>query len=185
MSIALIAGSMAVLLLSAAGLPSDDPAKIEEPARDENAAASDAQTQRVRELIYFFRNYRVFSRDEEWAQTIRELTTIGKPAVPELVAELDRADRDSTLRSLAFTLRAIGDPRAVPALIRAIPKALRPPGSDCGLSITDPELRAFMLTHQNYKDDKGKHVASGRPVNEILRAGENQQPSRTARCGGQ
>ncbi len=75
---------------------------------------ADDRTQRVRELIYFFRSYRVFSRDEEWAQTIRELATIGKGAVPELVAELDRTDRDATLRSLAFSLRAIGDPRAVP-----------------------------------------------------------------------
>ena len=95
----------------------------------------------------------MFCRDEEWAQTIRELATIGKDAVPELVAELDRTDRDATFRSLAFSLRAIGDPRAVPALIRAIPKALRPPGSDCGVGIADPDLRAFMLAHQNYKDD--------------------------------
>jgi hypothetical protein len=49
-----------------------------------------AQTQRVRELIHCFRSYRVFCRDEEWAQTIRELAMIGKSAVPELVAELDR-----------------------------------------------------------------------------------------------
>jgi len=74
----------------------------------------DDRTRRIRELIYFFRTYRVFCRDEEWAQTIRELASIGKDAVPELVAELDRTDRDATLRSLAFTLRAIGDPRAVP-----------------------------------------------------------------------
>jgi hypothetical protein len=131
---------------------------------------TDDQTQRVRELIYFFRTYRVFSRDEEWAQTIRELAKIGKAAVPELVAELDRTDRDATLRSLAFCLRAIGDPRAVPALMRAIPKALRPPGSDCGVQIADPDLRAFMLAHQNYKDDQARHVSSGRPVNEIIPA---------------
>jgi hypothetical protein len=112
----------------------------------------------------------VFSRDEEWARTIRELATIGKDAVPELVAELDRTDRDATLRSLAFTVRAIGDPRAVPALIRAIPKALRPPGSDCGVLISDPELRAFMHANQNHKDDGAQHVACGRPVNEILSA---------------
>src|SRR5260370_30726613 len=31
---------------------------------------TDDQMQRVRELIYFFRTYRVFCRDEEWAQTI-------------------------------------------------------------------------------------------------------------------
>jgi hypothetical protein len=128
------------------------------------------QTQRARELIYYFRNYRVFCRDEEWAQTIRELATIGKAAIPELVAELDRTDRDATLRSLAFSLRAIDDPRAVPALIRAIPKALRPAGSDCGVNIADPDLRAFMLAHQNYKGDKETYVAVGRPVNEIIPA---------------
>jgi hypothetical protein len=58
---------------------------------------TDDRTRRVRELIYFFRSYRVFSRDDEWARTIRELTTIGKDAVPELVAELDRTDRDATI----------------------------------------------------------------------------------------
>jgi hypothetical protein len=147
------------------------------PVQDAGATASskpsppaDDQTQRVRELIYFFRTYRIFSRDEEWAQTIRELARIGKAAVPELIAELDHTDRDSTLRSLAFTLRAIGDPRSVPALIRAIPKALRPPGSDCGVNIADPELRKFMKAHQNYKDEKSDHVACGRPVNEIVSA---------------
>ena len=58
----------------------------------------------------------------------------------------------------------------VQALIRAIPKALRPPGSDCGVNIADPELRAFMLAHQNFKDDKNEQVVFGRPVNEILSA---------------
>ncbi len=98
----------------------------EAPAAKRSPRATDP-AQRARELIYFFRNYRVASRDEQWAQTIRELAAIGKDAVPELVAELERTDRDATLRSLGFTLRAIGDPRAVPALIRAIPKALRAP----------------------------------------------------------
>jgi hypothetical protein len=52
--------------------------------------------------------------------------------VPDLVAELDRTSGqlttvgldtgpgDKALRQLGFTLRAIGDPRACPALIRAI-----------------------------------------------------------------
>jgi hypothetical protein len=140
------------------------------PTAPAGPPSAEDRTQRIRELIYSFRNYRVFSRDEEWAKTIRELATIGKPAVPELVAELDRSDRDATIRSLAFALRAIGDPRAVPGLIRAIPKALRPPGSDCGVGIIDPDLRAFMLAHQNYKGDRDTHVAVGRPVNEILSA---------------
>ncbi|QEH34565.1 ECF RNA polymerase sigma factor SigE [Aquisphaera giovannonii] len=128
------------------------------------------RTQRIRELLYTFRTYRVFSRDEEWARTVRELAGIGKDAVPELVAELDRTDRDGTLRALGFTLRAIEDPRSVPALIRAIPRTLRPPGSDCGVRILDPELLTFMKTHQDYKSDKADYVSCGRPVNEILTA---------------
>ena len=186
--------SLPVRIAQAAGLPANSPAPgahaeqtastaNETKARSQSVVArgvqtsdakpsprTDPQTQRARELIYFFRTHRVFCRDEEWAQTIRELATIGKPAVPELVAELDRTDRDATLRSLAFSMRAIGDPRAVPALIRSIPKALRPPGSDCGINIADPDLRAFMLAHQNYKNDRATHVACGRPVNEIISA---------------
>jgi hypothetical protein len=132
------------------------------------SGASPDPTQRIRELIYFFRHHRVFSRDEEWAMTIRELVEIGKPAVPELIAELERTDRDATLRSLGFTLRAIGDPRAVPALIRAIPKTLRPPGSDCGIGIVNPELHGFMKRHQKNKGEDS--ITVGRPVNEILSA---------------
>jgi hypothetical protein len=155
------------------GSPKDFAGQGDGTAAAKRSPGTDDQTRRVRELIYFFRTYRVFCRDEEWARTIRELATIGKAAVPELVAELDRTDRDATLRSLAFCLRAIGDARAVPALVRAIPKALRPPGSDCGVGISDPDLRRFMLAHQNYKNDKTDketYVACGRPVNEIISA---------------
>lgn len=127
------------------------------------------QTQRVRELIYLLRQHQVFERTDEWASAIRELIEIGKPAVPELVAELERTDQDATLRALGFTLRGIGDPRAAPALIRAIPKLLRPPGSDCGVHVVDPELRAFMLRHDRSKSDD-RSVSYGRPVNEILDA---------------
>ena len=54
--------------------------------------------------------------------------------MPPLIEELERTTADQPLRSLGFTLRAIGDPRAVPALIRAIPRTLMPPGSDFGLT---------------------------------------------------
>jgi RNA polymerase sigma factor (sigma-70 family) len=150
----------------------DPPAASTRAGSDPKVKVPEEKTRRVRELIYFFRSYKVFNRDEEWARTIRELATIGKAAVPELVAELDRTDRDATIRSLAFSLRAIGDPRAVPALIRAIPKALRPPGSDGGVSIADRDLFAFMLANQNrpHKRPEATWVACGRPVNEILSA---------------
>ncbi len=150
----------------------DPPGATARPGSDQAARSADEKTRRVRELIYFFRSYKVFNRDEEWARTIRELAAIGRDAVPELIAELDRTDRDATIRSLAFSLRAIGDRRAVPALIRAIPKALRPAGSDCGINIADADLFKFMLAHQNYPDKRPEvtFVACGRPVNEILSA---------------
>jgi hypothetical protein len=141
------------------------------PSDAKRTPRTDDQTQRVRELIYFFRTYRVFCRDEEWAQTIRELATIGKAAVPELVAELDRTDRDATSRSLAFCLRAIGDPRAVPALIRAIAKIPLLGGGDCGVFIVDPDLRRFMRAHQNHEQkSETRAVLCGRPLNEIFTA---------------
>jgi hypothetical protein len=148
-----------------------------------SGAGEDALTQRVCELVYLLRQHRVFSRSDEWAGAIRELVEIGKPAVPELVAELDRTDRDQTLRALGFTLRAIGDPRAVPALIRAIPKTLRARGSDCGIFLLDADLRAFMKKHDRH-DDEGTSIAHyGRPVNEILGALEKITGHRQPRAG--
>ena len=135
------------------------------------APDADDRTRRVRELIYFFRDYRVFSRDEEWAQTIRELATIGKDAVPELVAELDRTDRDATLRSLAFS-----------------PPRDRRPAGRAGADPGDPEGAApawFRLRRHHRRSGPAErscrptritrrtgnqHVACGRPVNEILSA---------------
>jgi hypothetical protein len=49
---------------------------------------------------------------------IRDLVRIGKSAVPPLIQELDRTTEECPLRSLGLALRAIGDPRAVPALWR-------------------------------------------------------------------
>ena len=142
-----------------------------EPSGPDGEPAGTARdvTQRVREQIYILRHHRVFCRNDQWAAAIRELAEIGKPAVPELVAELDRTNRDQTLRALGFTLRAIGDPRAVPGLIRAIPKLLRGRGSDCGVSVLDPDVWAFMKQHERHPDDDDS-VGYGRPVNEILDA---------------
>src|SRR5689334_5098651 len=70
----------------------------------------------------------IFDDIEIFSAQIKKLVDIGPDAVPALCMELDRATRDVPLRLIPFTLRAIGDPRAVPALIRTIPKTLRPPG---------------------------------------------------------
>ena len=40
---------------------------------------------------------------EPWAAAVRDLVAIGKPAVPALIAELDRTTDPMALRSLGFT----------------------------------------------------------------------------------
>lgn len=82
-----------------------------------------------------------------FASTIRDLVKIGPDAVPQLIEELDTTQDEWLMRTLGFTLRAIGDKRAVPALIRAIPKTCLSPSSDYGGKIDDVELMAFMREH--------------------------------------
>jgi beta-lactamase regulating signal transducer with metallopeptidase domain len=114
---------------------------------------------------------------------IRELIRIGKPAVPKLIDELDKTDDNHFLRAAGFVLRGIGDPRAVPALIRAIPRLAQFAGSDCGYTIKNyPELFKFMQDHDNRKvmavyvegaaELTGEETmfSYGRPVNEIMPA---------------
>lgn len=113
----------------------------------------------------------VFDDIDIYARQIRQLAEIGKPAVPALTAALDKTSRDTEMRLLAFALRAIGDPRAVPALIRAIPKTLLPPGSDCGMSVSDREVLTFMQSN-DLEAQTGEHrgrggFGMGRPVREI------------------
>jgi hypothetical protein len=105
-----------------------------------------------------------------WCALMRELVRIGPAAVPRLCEELDGTDSNLAMRRLAFVLRAIGDGRAVPALIRAIPKTLQPPGSDFGLIVADPELMAFMQEHDLDERDRDQHFSFGRPVREVFGA---------------
>ena len=103
-----------------------------------------------------------------WGEAVRRAADIGDPLVPHLVVELDRTTEPMNLRTLAFTLRALGDPRAVPALIRAIPRTLVPVGSDLGLSTGDEELDTFLRGH----DQPGRSIPGtfslGRPYPEVL-----------------
>jgi thiol-disulfide isomerase/thioredoxin len=116
----------------------------------------------------------IFDEIETYAAQIKELVEIGKPAVPALEAALDRTARDTPMRLLPFTLRAIGDPRAVPALIRALPKTLLPPGSDCGMSVGDAELLKFMqandLDGSSGSRRARRDFGMGRPVREVCGA---------------
>jgi len=128
----------------------------------------------------------IFDEIETYCAQVKELVEIGKPAVPALAAALDRTTRDTPMRLLPFTLRAIGDPRAVPALIRALPKTLLPPGSDCGMSVSDAELLKFMqandLDARAGNSQARRDFGMGRPVREVCGAlekgtGTNQNDS--------
>lgn len=107
---------------------------------------------------------------DKWANQMRKIVVLGPDVVPQLVAELDRTSNDMMLRCLAFMLRAIGDKRAVPGLIRAIPKTLIRPGSDMGLLIegTDKTLIEFVQQHDMNPKHKGNEYGFGRPVREIF-----------------
>ncbi len=125
--------------------------------------------QRVAEIAAGWEDMSVFEDVEAYCPQVRELVQIGKPAVPGLCAALDGTKRDMPMRLLGFTLRAIGDPAAVPALVRAIPKTLLPPGSDCGgMAPADPALLKFMTTNQLEPDaENARGFDLGRPVREI------------------
>ena len=102
---------------------------------------------------------------------MRELVAVGRDAVPQLCAELDRTTENRMLRRLGFALRAIGDPRAVPALIRAIPKTLLPGSSDYGLIVADGTLTEFMQKHDLRDGQRGgQYFDFGRPEREIIGA---------------
>jgi hypothetical protein len=100
---------------------------------------------------------------------MRELVAVGRNAVPQLCDELDQTTDNLMLRRLAFALRAIGDPRAVPALIRAIPRTLLPASSDFGLIVADKELMEFMQAH-DLDEGKGAYFGLGRPEREVCGA---------------
>jgi beta-lactamase regulating signal transducer with metallopeptidase domain len=87
-----------------------------------------------------------------WARAIKYLVDHKDESLPALIKQLDLEQRDHPISKIAFTLRAIGDRRAVPALIRALPRTLLPSRSDFGLVLDDSELSAFMQQH----DQKGK-----------------------------
>jgi hypothetical protein len=125
---------------------------------------------RISVLIEALRDTKI-DQTNEWGYAVRELTGIGKPAVPALIKELDSTTENMPMRALGFTLRAIGDPRAVPALIRAIPRTLFPPRSDYGATCEDPELLKFLQKHDLKEGKRPKAFESqftfGRPFREV------------------
>jgi hypothetical protein len=104
-----------------------------------------------------------------WCSLMKELVEVGSVAVPRVCEELDRTTENRTLRRLAYVLRAIGDIRAVPALVRAIPRTLLPASSDYGLVVSDAGLAAFMQKY-GFRGEKqrGTYFNFGRPEREVF-----------------
>lgn len=140
-------------------------------ARKLVAALSTKPADRTAQILLEFRklNHTV-DETELWCLLMRELVTVGREAVPQLCAELDDTTESIMLRRLGFALRAIGDARAVPALIRALPKTLLPSSSDFGLIVADEELATFMQTHDLDPDTRPTYFDLGRPGREIVGA---------------
>ena len=163
-------------LTGAANFSPDSPAltgqaegKATQPSTGPGGNDPKRVSQEIAEAISALRNTDI-GNSKGWATAARKLAQIGKPAVPALIEELDRTTENRPLRSLGFTLRAIGDPRAVPALIRAIPRTLVPAGSDFGLTTDDPELLAFLQKHDLDKRADGQNFSFGMPYREITGA---------------
>jgi hypothetical protein len=70
------------------------------------------------------------------------------------------------MRCLAFVLRGIGDKRAIPCLIRTLPKTCVSPRSDMGYIANDPKLLTFMQEHDAQEKAGGKYFSFGRAINE-------------------
>jgi len=141
-------------------------------AQDEPAKT--ALERQVETLLGDLRSYRFSSSPQDGlAEIIKEIVEMGEPAVPILIAELDKTDNVMMMRSLGFILRAMNDPRAVPALIRAIPKTLVPSLSDLGCRCDDEALLAFMQKHDLDKDNRDGRFGYGRPFREITGALRN------------
>ncbi len=107
--------------------------------------------------------------NDPWLFTLQQLADLGAEAVPELCKELDETDSDIMMRCMGLVLRAIDDKRAVPALIRAIPKTLLRPGSDMGVRVEDKGLEKFAHTHDLDESNEAGMYSFGRPVREIMR----------------
>jgi hypothetical protein len=120
------------------------------------------QQRQIYELIYQMRNATPPDRPEEWIAYLRDITRIGKPAVPAIVAELDRATRDGEQRLLIMSLRIIKDPRAVPALIRSLTRVAEL-SSDVGFEVKDADLRKFLADNNWQGPEAGARGLNRRP----------------------
>ncbi|MCA9159184.1 MAG: hypothetical protein KDA72_12705, partial [Planctomycetales bacterium] len=110
-------------------------------------------------------------RSQRWGFELKLLVSHGSEAVPSIIRELDQTRDDRMIASLAFALRAIGDKRGVPALIRAIPR-IGVPLTNCNFiqsaSLFDKELVAFFQAHK--LDGQGPAIGCSDAPTEVANA---------------
>jgi len=117
----------------------------------------------VSELIDILRNSSLGKDKKKWFAAVHRLVEIGSAAVPEMVAELRRTEKPQTQSRLALTLRAIGDPNAVPGLIDGLGRS----GFSSDYGIGEPRTELDMFIQQYQMDPTKKDLGLGRPVREI------------------
>ncbi len=158
--IALVALGLSLVTLqpstAALGKPADDSAVAE---------LSEEQQRQVRLAIKTISKPGLVEPVEEWGYAVQTLVEIGRPAVPSLIEALDSEVLDHPMRKIAFTLRAIDDKRAIPALIRAIPRTLQPSASGYGLRVEDNSLSKFLTKYDTRDGDKS--FTYGRAFREV------------------
>ena len=155
--------------------PEVSPADKLKGAKELVAALPKEPRERTARILAEFRKLsKTIDECELWCTLMQDLVAIGSEAVPQICEELDHTTADRSIRRLAFALRAIGDPRAVPALIRAIPNTLLPSSSDYGLLVNDFGLTEFMQKYDlsagsNHRMGGG-YFDVGRPPREVFAA---------------
>ncbi|CAN5465986.1 hypothetical protein BH10PLA2_BH10PLA2_03280 [soil metagenome] len=137
------------------------------PAQAPDQPKSKRQATDVGKLLDRLDELRRKAGEDEWSMVMRDLILLGPKAVPELIVEMDATHDDFMRRCLGFVFRGIGDKRAVPCLIRALPKTCVKPGSDMGYLAKDAKLMKFMQEHDGQGKVGGPHWSFGRSVNEV------------------
>jgi beta-lactamase regulating signal transducer with metallopeptidase domain len=162
--IVLLAGALSVVSLTTRDTP-----------LSERTDTIHVSQERIDELIYILRHYTMPTpkRFDRSLDALRELTRVGSPAVPALLAELKRGGNGFEQSLIFLTLRVIGDVRAVPVLADMI-ETLNYGGSDRGsdLSFASKANVAFMTEHAwgkslGYKETDPDFFPMGRPASEL------------------
>jgi ankyrin repeat protein len=133
----------------------------------EDQFAADAEAQRrLSDALFTLRSSRtVFDDTDAWAKALRDVAEAGPPALPLVLAEMNRTAKPYVRSNLAIALRGIGDARAIPGLAAALRTTAFAPNDYGGSQVKDEKLRRYVARFVQDEREMGFHY--GRPVNEI------------------